>query len=174
MESFTCHLCPLLCGSNRRLSVFGSMSRVLHPSCYDIPWIFTFHHWIKELLSPPSHEVASDSHWLFFSSCFRIFQAYLTLCSLRLPALCPCKTLFGGSATCLYSKSLLLVRSLLSPLHVGEQSMGTFSGVLHSCGHRKVLTWHSPIPLLLFYSKKIFITMTSFADYFDTVSCALP
>jgi len=23
------------------------------------------------------------------------------------------------------------------------QSMGTFSGVLHSCGHRKVLTWHA-------------------------------
>jgi len=27
---------------------------------------FTIHHWIKELLSPPSHEVASDSHWPFF------------------------------------------------------------------------------------------------------------
>jgi len=50
--------------------------------------------------------------------------------------------------------------------------MGTFSGVLHSCGHRKVLTWHSPNPLLLFYLKKIITT--SFTDYFDTVACALP
>ena len=41
---------------------------------------------------------------------------------------------------------MLLVRSLLSPLHVGEQSMGTFRSVLHSCGHRKVPTRHAPNP----------------------------
>ena len=98
------------------------------------------------LLSPPPHEVASDSHRPSFIL-LQVFQAYLPLCSLLLSALCPCKTLFGGSATCLYSKSLLLVHSHPSLLHVGEQSMGTFNGVLHSCGHRMVLTWHSPNPL---------------------------
>ena len=36
--------------------------------------------------------------------------------------------------------------------------MSTFSGVLQSFGHRKVLTWHSPGPLLLFYLKKIITT----------------
>ena len=83
-------------------------------------------------------------------------------------ALCHCKTLFGGSATCLYSKSLLLILSLSSPLHVGEQSMGTFSGVLHLCGHRKVLTWHVPNPYyIVLFEQKI---TTSFTDYFDTVS----
>ena len=29
-----------------------------------------------------------------------------------------------------------------------------FSGVLHSCGYRKVLTWHSPNPLFLFDLKR--------------------
>ena len=52
--------------------------------------------------------------------------------------------------------------------------MGTFSGVLHSCGHRKVLTWHVPNPcgrrqsLLLFCLKKKITT--SFTEYFDAVS----
>jgi len=170
MELFTCHLCPLLSGSYRRHSVFRSMSRVLRPSCNDITWMFYFSSLDQEIASPPSREVASDSHWPF-SSCFSL-SGYLTLCSLLLSALCPCKTLFGGSTTCFYSNSLLLVRSLPSPLHVGEQSMGPFSGVLHSCGHRKVLTWHSPNPLLLFYLKKIIITL--FTEYLNTVTCALP
>ena len=46
--------------------------------------------------------------------------------------------------------------------------MGTFSGVLHLCGHRKVLTWHVPNPYyIVLFEQKI---TTSFTDYFDTVS----
>ena len=77
MELFTCHICPLRSGSYRRLSVFGSMSRVLRPSCYDIPWMFFLSiigsgNCFRRLLMKLLASVIG-----LFSSCFRFFQATL-------------------------------------------------------------------------------------------------